>query len=188
MREARDKGDYRCCACDLEDRDPGNMKKSPHLRLFGLSLTLGLVLVIFTDTLFLLFGGEYLAERITPKLPPNSAVSECFSQHTVLCKNIDYTTSYSPKDIVGKWSTPIDEYENLDGKISFSSEKCNESWLGMHYASFHKRREPVCGTMTAWSDNSSNITYVFLQLRWSVCPEIVYRYFLHAQYFRCFEG
>ena len=164
------------------------MKKSAQLRLLGLALISVFALVIFSDVLFLLFGGEYLAEQMIPPLPTNSVVGECFSQHTVLCKNINYTISYKPQDIVGQWSTPIRQNENLDGKIIYSSEKCNESWLGLHYASFHKRREPVCVTMSAWSDNNSNTTHVFLQLGWSVCPEIVFRYFPHAPYFRCFEG
>src|SRR5687767_193326 len=96
---------------------------------------------LFFDVLFLLYGGEYLAKQLIPPLPKNGVVSECFSQHTVLCENINYTTKYSPQEILSQWSTPIYQNENLEGNIIYYSKKCNESWLGLHYASFHKRRD-----------------------------------------------
>src|SRR6266511_4377746 len=158
-------------------------------RHFGTSfLASMLVLALFSDVLFLLFGGEYLAEQMIPPLPTNRVMRECFSQHSVLCKNIEYTTSDTPQDILGQWSTSIDQNKNLKGEIIYHSKKCNESWLGLHYASFHKRREPACAIMAAWNENDANVTHVFIQLTWSVCPAVIYRYFPHAPYFLCFEG
>lgn len=146
-------------------------------------------LVLFLDALFLLFGGEYLAKHMIPSLPENAIVSECFSQHTSLCRNIDYTTIYSPQDILAQWSTPIDQNENLEGNIIYSTKKCNEGWLGLHYASFHKRQELVCANMYAWSENNSDITHVFIQTSWSVCPYVVDEYLHQAMdwYFHCAE-
>jgi hypothetical protein len=167
---------------------PKITKKLARPRFLSLFLVSVLVLALFSDVLFLLFGGEYLAEQMIPPLPINSVMSECFSQHTVLCKNIGYTTSYSPQNILGQWSTSIYQNENLKGEIIYHSKKCNESWLGLHYAYFHKRHEPACATISAWSEYNSNITHVFIQLSWSVCPDLVNKYFLHAPYFRCFEG
>ena len=117
-----------------------------------------IILVGFVDLLFLLYGGEYLARQIMPPLPANSLVSDCFSQHKVLCKNIDYTTSYAPQEILGQWSTTMSQMDNLKGEIIYHSKKCNESWLGLHYASFHKRREPACAIVDAWSENDSNVS------------------------------
>lgn len=161
--------------------------KSKHRHLLSKILAL-VVLVGLADILFLLYGGEYLAKQIIPPLPSNSVVSDCFSQHTALCKNINYTANGGPQEILSRWSTSIDQNENLNGKTVYHSKKCNESWLGLHYASFHKRREPACAMMAAWSENNSNTTNVFIQLTWSVCPNVIYKYFPRALYFRCFEG
>jgi hypothetical protein len=149
-----------------------------------------IVTSLFFDILFLLYGGKYLAKQLIPPLPQNGVVSECFSQHTVSCENIDYTTTYSAQDILSQWATPIYKNENLKGDIIYHSKKCNESWLGLHYASFHKKHELVCATMSAWNEKNSNITHVFIQISWSVCPYVVDKY-LHQTmnwYFRCYEG
>jgi hypothetical protein len=147
-----------------------------------------IISVRFVDLLFLLFGGEYLARQIMPPIPANSIVSDGFSQHTVLCKNIDYTTHYTPQEILEQWSTTISQRDNLKGDNIYHSEKCNESWLGLHYASFYKKREPACAIVDAWSVKGSNETHVFVQLSWSICPAVVHKYFPYAPYFQCFEG
>jgi hypothetical protein len=166
-----------------------NTEKSKWQHFLIMILALAIATLLFFDMLFLLYGGEYLAKQLIPPLPKNGVVSECFSQHTALCENISYTTKHSPQEILSQWSTPIHQNENLDGTIIYNSKKCNESWLGLHYGYFHKRRELVCATMSAWNENNSNITNVFIQLSWSVCPYVVDEY-LHQTmdwYFRCAE-
>jgi hypothetical protein len=167
-----------------------NTEKSKWRNFLITILALVIVTSLFFDILFLLHGGKYLAKQLIPPLPQNGVVSECFSEHTVLCENINYTTKYSAQEILSQWSTPIYQNENLDGTIVYHSKKCNESWLGLHYASFHKRQDLVCATMSAWSENNSNITHVVIQTSWSVCPYVVDEY-LHQTmnwYFRCDEG
>src|SRR5687767_14506859 len=93
-----------------------------------------IITLLFFDVLFLLYGGKYLAKQLIPPLPQNGLVSECFSQHTALCENINYTTIYSAQEILSQWSTPIYKTGNLEGDIIYNSKKCNESWLGLHYA------------------------------------------------------
>lgn len=164
-----------------------NISKQRHF-LIGIIVS-AVILVLFLDTLFLLYGGEYLAEQMIPPLPTKGVVSECYSQHTTLCKNIDYTTQYSPQDILSQWSTPIHQNENLDGTIVYSSQKCNESWLGLHYAYFHKRAGQACANMYAWVEKTSKVTHVLIQLSWSVCPYVVDKYLNQTMnwYFRCAE-
>ena len=166
-----------------------NIKKPKHRRSLVRVLVSLAILVLLLDVLFLLYGGEYLAKQIIPPLPTNGVVIECFSQHTVLCKNINYTTNYTPQEILSQWSTPIYQNENLQGNIIYHSKMCNESWLGLHYASFHKRQEGACATMYAWNEGSSKITQVGIQISWSVCRYVVDEYLNQTMdwYFHCSE-
>ncbi len=148
------------------------------------------ILAVFLDISFLLFGGEYLARQMIPPLPTIGIVTECFSQHTTLCKNINYTTGYAPQDILVQWLPPIYQNKNTDGTIVYFSENCNKSRLGLHYAYFHKKPGYACASMYTWVENTSNITYVLIQISWSVCPAIVDKYLQQTMnwYFRCNEG
>ena len=139
----------------------------------------------------MLYGGKFLARQLLPPLPSNTEERECFSQHTALCANFYFTTTDSRQNILNQWSVPIqNSTTNGLGHTIYNKKKCNESWLGLHYASFHKRQELVCANMSVWNEDDLNETHVFIQLSWSVCPHIVDKY-LHQTmnwYFRCNEG